>query len=216
MWLLETPKLQLHCTTLSFRSIEQEEEYKSYFYKSKANISTIEQSLIIFLVIFIRKIYKLKIQLAFLSFFFSVPFFCCSFRFWYSLFVFFSFHSFPSLFLSLLFFPSYSLFVLLTSSYYTFTFQVAFVSYTIIEITLDGKRFVYPTDEKVQLRDINQYWGLRAAYTTIWFVCWILFHYSASPEVQLLIEARWMTFFLNVLFITATGCFLISPAWAYK
>lgn len=85
-----------------------------------------------------------------------------------------------------------------------------------MEIIFDGERTVEGTGEHFHLRNLDQYWAIRAAYTTIWFICWILFHYRARPEIQTLIGVRWMTFFLNVTFISAACIFLISSAWGFE
>lgn len=85
-----------------------------------------------------------------------------------------------------------------------------------MEVVFDGMRTVETSGEAFRLRSVDQYWAVRAAYTTAWFVIWVLFHYRAKPEIQSLIGVRWMTFFLNITFISAACIFLISAAWGYS
>lgn len=94
--------------------------------------------------------------------------------------------------------------------------QVAFVLYTIMEIVFNGHRRTLALHQYFELRDVNQFWAVRAVYTGIWFIAWIFFHYRARPEIQTIIGVRWMTFVLNATFISATCIFLIMGAWAFR
>ncbi|XP_053992923.1 guanylate cyclase alpha-like isoform X2 [Hylaeus volcanicus] len=134
-------RLKLYFFTLSFHTHEQEKKYQNYFYTKKSNFKTIEQSLIIFLIIF--------------------------------------------------------------------------VTCTMLQLLFNGSQRSETTKQRFQLSNIDQFWTVKAVYTVVWFIMWILLHYRSQQESNHHESLRWITLVLNGIFMSAVFVFMISGAWAF-
>ncbi|CDJ64673.1 adenylate and guanylate cyclase catalytic domain-containing protein, putative [Eimeria necatrix] len=94
-------------------------------------------------------------------------------------------------------------------------FLVAFAVQTLVRLCLpwnytevvDGVKYTIKVSSRL-------YWGVRATYTCVAFLLWILFHYRNRGEVASRLEIRWMVFLLNILFISAACVFALSNSWS--
>ncbi|CDR96209.1 adenylate and guanylate cyclase catalytic domain containing protein, putative [Babesia bigemina] len=125
---------------LKFTDKLQEDRYRSHFYHNRANINTIEQTLVIFLI--------------------------------------------------------------------------TFVAQSILEIAIPRSFEDDSNMERLLFIKYVQYWTVRSVYITLVFVMWLLFHFNSFSRRSESNTTMWLTFFLNLLFVSAACIFALSNSWA--
>jgi small-conductance mechanosensitive channel len=85
-----------------------------------------------------------------------------------------------------------------------------------LQLLFNGSQRSDTTEQPFQLSNISQFWTVKAVYTVVCFIMWILLHYRSQKESNHRESLRWITLVLNGIFMSAVFIFMISGAWALE
>ncbi|ORM42067.1 putative phospholipid-transporting ATPase 5 [Babesia sp. Xinjiang] len=93
-------------------------------------------------------------------------------------------------------------------------FLMTFVAQTILEIAIPRSYEDLDKVERLVFFKYTLYWTVRSIYILLVFVMWLLFRFNSFAQRSECNTTMWLTFVLNLLFVSAACVFSLSNSWA--